>query len=102
MVLDWLDQALKQHDPRYVLLDHVSSQPAVVCPVAEMVALCRRRGVSEVAVDGAHALGQVAINVDEIGADYSFSNLHKWAFAAPTATVCVEINQCVGCTRHIG
>ena len=67
-MLDWLDQALKQHDPRYVLLDHVSSQPAVVCPVAEMVALCRRRGVAEVAVDGAHALGQVAINVDEIGA----------------------------------
>ena len=87
LVLDWLDQALTQHDPRYVLLDHVSSQPAVVCPVAEMVALCRRRGVAEVAVDGAHALGQVAINVDEIGADYSFSNLHKWAFAAPTATV---------------
>ena len=87
LVLDWLDQALKQHDPRFVLLDHVSSQPAVVCPVAEMVALCRRRGVAEVAVDGAHALGQVAINVDEIGADYYFSNLHKWAFAAPTATV---------------
>ena len=87
LVLDWLDQALKQHDPRYVVLDHVSSQPAVVCPVADMVALCRRRGVAEVAVDGAHALGQVAINVDEIGADYFFSNLHKWAFAAPTATV---------------
>ena len=87
MVLDWLDQALKQHDPRYVMLDHVSSQPAVVCPVAEMVALCRRRGVAEVAVDGAHALGQVAIDVDAIGADYFFSNLHKWAFAAPTATV---------------
>ena len=87
LVLDWLDQALQQHDPRYVMLDHVSSQPAVVCPVAAMVALCRRRGVAEVAVDGAHALGQVAINVDEIGADYSFSNLHKWAFAAPTATV---------------
>jgi hypothetical protein len=70
-ILDWLDQALTQHDPRYVLLDHVSSQPAVVCPVAEMVALCRRRGVAEVAVDGAHALGQVAINVDEIGSDLS-------------------------------
>ena len=87
LVLDWLDQALKQHDPRYVLLDHISSQPAVVCPVAEMVALCRRRGVAEVAVDGAHALGQVPVDVDAIGADYSFSNLHKWAFAAPTATV---------------
>ncbi|CAH0366670.1 unnamed protein product [Pelagomonas calceolata] len=86
-ILDWLDQALKQHDPRYVIIDHVSSQPAVVCPVAEMVALCRRRGVAEVAVDGAHALGQVPINVDAIGADYFFSNLHKWAFAAPTATI---------------
>lgn len=86
-VLDWLNQALQQHDPRYVLLDQVSSQPAVVCPANEMVALCRRRGGAEVAVDGAHALGQVPVDVKAIGADYYFSNLHKWAFAAPTATV---------------
>ena len=97
LVLDWLDQALTQHDPRFVLLDHVSSQPVVVCPVAEMVALCRRRGVAEVAVDGAHALGQVPVDVDAIGADYSFSNLHKWAFAAPTATVLHSLRE----LRHV-
>ena len=49
-----LDQALATHRPEYVLLEHIVSQPAIVMPVREMVALCREHGVKEVAVDGAH------------------------------------------------
>ena len=42
----------------------------------------------EVAVDGAHSCGSVPnLDVNAIGADFFFSNLHKWAFAPPTATV---------------
>ncbi|KAH8049396.1 hypothetical protein JL722_11926 [Aureococcus anophagefferens] len=40
-----------------------------------------------VAVDGAHAVGQVDVDVEAIGADFYYSNIHKWAFAGPTATV---------------
>ena len=50
-ILDSLQTALRQHRPRFALLEHVMSQPAMILPVAEMVALCRDAGVEEVAVD---------------------------------------------------
>ena len=43
--------------PRYVMLDHISSQPSVVLPLAEMIAACRAcPSVQEIAVDAAHAV----------------------------------------------
>lgn len=74
---------------RFAFMDHVSSQPALLLPVHELVAACRRHGTDdmEIAVDGAHSIGSCAVDVQTIGADWFFSNLHKWAFAPPTATV---------------
>ncbi|KAH7432257.1 hypothetical protein KP509_07G015600 [Ceratopteris richardii] len=70
---------------RLALIDHVTSMPSFVLPVKELVSLCRREGVDEVFVDGAHAIGNVDINVEEIGADYYTSNMHKWLFNPPSA-----------------
>jgi isopenicillin-N epimerase len=71
---------------RLAVLDHVTSAGATVLPAAEMVAVCRAAGVP-VAVDGAHALGMLALDVPAIGADWYVGNLHKWAFAARGAGV---------------
>jgi isopenicillin-N epimerase len=65
---------------RFALFDHITSAGAVVLPVREMAALCRERGVP-VAVDGAHAPGQIALDVPALGVDWYVGNLHKWAFA---------------------
>lgn len=65
---------------RLVLVDHITSQSALVMPVAEIAALCRARGVP-ILVDGAHAPGSLAVNIEAIGADYYSANLHKWAHA---------------------
>jgi len=86
-VLEALDAALRRDKPRFVVLDHVSSQPALVLPIADMVALSYHHGAEEVFVDGAHAAGQLPVDVNDIGADFYVSNLHKWAFAPPTAAV---------------
>jgi len=63
-----------------VVLDHITSPAAVVHPVRELCAECRRRGVRTI-VDGAHAPGAMRLDVASIGADWYTGNLHKWAFA---------------------
>jgi isopenicillin-N epimerase len=66
---------------RLASFDHISSAGAVVFPIREMAAICRERGVP-VAVDGAHAPGQLPLDVPSLGVDWYVGNLHKWAFAA--------------------
>jgi isopenicillin-N epimerase len=66
---------------RLACFDHISSAGAVVFPIREMAEICRARGVP-VAVDGAHAPGQIALDVPALGVDWYVGNLHKWAFAA--------------------
>ncbi|MDQ2926702.1 MAG: aminotransferase class V-fold PLP-dependent enzyme, partial [Pseudomonadota bacterium] len=65
---------------RLAILDHISSETALVMPLAEMAATCRARGVP-VLVDGAHAPGAIDVNIESLGVDWYAANLHKWAFA---------------------
>jgi len=67
-------------EPTVVVLDHITSPSGLVLPIAEFVALSRQAGAL-VFVDGAHAPGQVPLDVPAIGADAYVGNLHKWAFA---------------------
>jgi isopenicillin-N epimerase len=65
---------------RLAVLDHIISETGVVLPIRELVELCHSRGV-RVLVDGAHAPGQVELDIPSLGADYYTANLHKWACA---------------------
>ncbi len=65
---------------RLALLDHVSSETALVMPLAAMAAACRARGVP-VLVDGAHAPGAIEVDIESLGVDWYAANLHKWCFA---------------------
>ena len=49
------------------VLDHVTSMPSMVLPIKRLVALCHSFGVP-VFVDGAHAVGNVEVDVQNIGA----------------------------------
>lgn len=62
---------------RFALIDHITSATAAVLPVAPLVAALAARGV-EVIIDGAHAPGQVDIDVMGLDAAFYTGNLHKW------------------------
>lgn len=65
---------------RFVLLDHITSPTALVFPVQRIATELRRRGIP-LFVDGAHAIGQIALDLPDIGADWYVTNLHKWLYA---------------------
>lgn len=65
---------------RIVLVDHVTSQTALVLPLARIAAACRAKGAL-VLVDAAHSPGAIDVDIESYGVDWYTANLHKWGFA---------------------
>jgi len=65
---------------RLAMLDHVTSNTALVFPVARLVKELDRRGI-DMLIDGAHAPGMVALNLLKLAPAYYTANLHKWVCA---------------------
>jgi isopenicillin-N epimerase len=65
---------------RLVVLDHIASPTGLIFPVKRLAALARSRG-ARVLVDGAHAPGQIVLDIPSLGVDWYAGNFHKWLFA---------------------
>lgn len=52
----------------FIFTDHITSPTSIVMPIETIIDICHKHG-AVVLVDGAHAIGQIPLNMKTIGAD---------------------------------
>ncbi len=62
---------------RVFFFSHITTVTGVVLPAKEICALARQRGILT-HVDGAHAIGQIPLDLADIGSDFYTTSPHKW------------------------
>jgi isopenicillin-N epimerase len=65
---------------RVIFISQISSPTSVIAPIKEICQRARQQGILTI-VDGAHAPGQIPVDLEDLGADFYGANLHKWLCA---------------------
>ncbi|HYV39673.1 MAG TPA: aminotransferase class V-fold PLP-dependent enzyme [Gemmataceae bacterium] len=69
---------------RIIVFSHITTVTGLVLPVKEICLLARKRGILT-HVDGAHAIGQIPLDMRDLGCDFYVTSPHKW-LCAPKGT----------------
>lgn len=69
-------------ETKVLMLSHMITGSGAILPVKEICAEARRRGILTV-LDGAQSIGQIRVDVTDIGCDAYVGCFHKWMGAPP-------------------
>jgi isopenicillin-N epimerase len=75
-IVDVFAQAISPRT-RILVFSHITTATGVILPVKKICALAREKGLLT-HVDGAHAVGQIALDLRDLGCDFYASSPHKW------------------------
>jgi selenocysteine lyase/cysteine desulfurase len=78
-IIDRFRKALTPNT-RVVFFSHITSPTGLLLPAKEICQLARERGILS-HVDGAHAIGQVPLDLHDLGCDFYVTSPHKWLLA---------------------
>ena len=78
-IINHIESALNSNT-KLLLIDHIASASATIFPVEEIAKMAHDKGV-KVLVDGAHAIGQIDLDIPSLGVDWYVTNAHKWLYS---------------------
>lgn len=80
-IVEHYEKVLQENtNVKLVIIDAITSISALKLPIKKLSEVCHKHNAL-VLIDGAHAPGQIPLDLERIGADFFVGNLHKWLFA---------------------
>jgi isopenicillin-N epimerase len=76
---------------KIIVFSHITTNTGLVLPVKEICQVARKRGILT-HVDGAHAIGQIPLDLHDLGCDFYVTSPHKW-LCAPKGTGTLYIRE---------
>jgi selenocysteine lyase/cysteine desulfurase len=67
---------------KVIAIPHMLGGNGTILPIKEICAEAKKRGIFSL-IDGAQAVGQISVDVKDLGCDAYFSSMHKWLCAPP-------------------